>query len=301
MNLFKKFIFAPFFIISFLAFCYLLNLIIKDTGILLSLEISSLINLIIISGLAFVSSLFFVLFATLTQDWKYILASGAIAALASFIFLPLDLAIILGVLLLVSISYTYFFLEKKLHSYITFQATVLLPPSVKFLASLIVIAASVVFYLLNTSEINKNGFQIPESVIDSIVKLTPLPELPDSDSSLQELSITPEQINVIKQNPQLAKQYGLTENALDALLHPATAPENPIKGIIKQQTEQFLAPYKNLIPIFLTLLFFLTLNSFLYIYSLLLTPLLWLTFYILEKTNFIHFELEMREIKKMVV
>lgn len=301
MILLKKFLFAPFFIVSFLGFCFLLKLVLKDTGILLSLEISSLINLIIISGLAFVSSLFFVLFATLTQDWKYTLAIGAIAALAPFIFLPLDLAVILGVLLLVSLSYTYFFLDKKLHSYVTFQPTVLLAPSVKFLASLILIAASVVFYLLNTSEINKNGFQIPESVIDSVVKLTPQAQTLEGNSDLEQLSITPEQINILKENPELAKQYGLSENALDALLHPATAPENPIKGIIKQQTEQFLAPYANLIPIFLTLLFFLTLHSFLYIFSLLTVPLVWGIFYLLEKTNFVHFELEMREIKKMVV
>ncbi len=84
------------------------------------------------------------------------------------------------------------------------------------------------------------------------------------------------------------------------------APNNPIgtdliKQTVKDQVQGFIKPYLNFIPAILAVLLFLTLQSLTSILNLLIYPLLWLTFLILEKTGFTKFEVEMRQVKKLVV
>jgi len=74
-----------------------------------------------------------------------------------------------------------------------------------------------------------------------------------------------------------------------------------IKQTVKDQLEGFLKPYLGFIPALLTIILFLTLQSLTSFINLLIYPMLWIIFYIFEKTGFIKFTIEKRPVKKMVI
>ncbi|MDO8640997.1 MAG: hypothetical protein Q7R33_05585, partial [Nitrosarchaeum sp.] len=157
---------------------------------------------------------------------------------------------------------------------------------------------SITYYLSINKELSQKGFEIPDSLIDSTLKLMPQTNLPTA----QLPQLPPEQIELLKQNPDLLKQYGVDPKLLDSLPTQTTNSTNElIKPLIKDQLQNIIKPYQNFIAPVLALLFLLTLQSFTAILGLFISPILWLIFLLLEKTNFIHFESEMREVKKMVV
>jgi len=120
-------------------------------------------------------------------------------------------------------------------------------------------------------------------------------------------AISQEQIDLLKQNPDLLRQSGLDPKILDTLSQPKAAQtpqsltQNLVKQTVKDQIQNLIKPYQNFIPAGLTLLLFLTLQSLTSIINLLIYPLLWLAFFILEKTGFVKFETEQRPVKKLVV
>ena len=78
-------------------------------------------------------------------------------------------------------------------------------------------------------------------------------------------------------------------------------PADLIKQTVKDQIQGFIKPYLGFVPAGLALLLFLTLQTITSLTNLLIYPLLWLTFYILEKAGFITFTQEMRPVKKIVI
>ena len=78
-------------------------------------------------------------------------------------------------------------------------------------------------------------------------------------------------------------------------------PDSLIKGVGEDQIQSFIKPFLGYVPFILALLLFLTLQSLTSLINLLIYPLLLLTFFILEKTGFVKFTTEMRQIKKLVV
>src|SRR3990172_10609958 len=113
--------------------------------------------------------------------------------------------------------------------------------------------------------------------------------------------IPPEQLDLLKKNPDLLKQYGLDPKLLDTLTAPqksTAAPANLtnelIKQTVKDQVQNFIKPYLNFIPAGLAILLFFTFHAFISIANLLISPLLWLIFLILEKTGFTKFTVEQR-------
>lgn len=114
------------------------------------------------------------------------------------------------------------------------------------------------------------GFQIPDSLIDTALKMTPLDAASDQNSILTQLPV-------------------------------AELMRDTIKQTIKDQIQGFIKPYINFIPAILTVLLFLTLQSLTSLLNILVYPLLWLIFFILEKTGFVTFTTEMRPVKKLIV
>lgn len=74
-----------------------------------------------------------------------------------------------------------------------------------------------------------------------------------------------------------------------------------VKEALKDQIQNLIKPYLGLIPAVVAALLFFTLQALTSLVSLLIYPLLWLIFLILEKIGFVKFTTEMREVKKMVV
>src|SRR3989344_5413363 len=119
MVILKKLVFAPFFLISFIILIYQLKIFSTGYDFIFSLSTDTLVILTAISGLVSLSSLLFVLFATLSQDWKYVLPVGILGSIIPFLFLEVGLAIVLSVAILVSLLLTFLNLESSLKSYVT--------------------------------------------------------------------------------------------------------------------------------------------------------------------------------------
>lgn len=264
MNIAKKLIFASFFIITFALLTFTFNPILQSYDFIFSLSLATLIQLIILATLFSLTSLFFVLFATLASDWRLILPIGILGSAVPFIFLEIGLAIVLAVGILVSLMLSFLGVENSLKSYLTFQPATLFGPHIRHLSTLLILAFCLIYFLSINQTISQNGFQIPDSLIDSALKFTP-----ESQSSI----------------PQAAQE--LTNDL--------------IKQTVSEQLQNFIKPYLGFVPSLLAIVLFFTLQSLTSLINLANLPLLWITFYILEKSGFIKFTTEMRPVKKMII
>lgn len=315
MLILKKLIFALPFLIFLAWFFYSLNFFFKDIYLIFGLNLSILLQLIWLTAALGLASVCFIIFCTITNDWKFILPVSTLGSLIPIAILPTpaSLAIFIGSFL--SLNFVYFILNGKLKTYLTYSANTLLTPSIKNLVSFLIITASLAFYLSAQAEIKQNGFKIPDSLIDTALNFA-TPQIPDvKGESIAQVSLTPEQIELLKQNPDLLKQQGIDPKTLDQLSQPASSPKSPlssqspttgpsndlVKNLLQSQIQNLVKPYLNLIPIFLAGMFFITLHSIFSIISILIPLILISIFWVFEKTGFIKFEKEMREVKKLVV
>lgn len=298
----KKLIFAPLFLIIFSILIYQLNPLLKSYDFIFSLSLSTFINLLIISALILGASFSFVLFATFALDWKIVLPVGILASLICFLFVEPSLGVVLFVGSLISMILSFISLENTMKSYLTFNPSSILGPSIRQLTTLLILIFCISYFLSISKIVSTKGFQIPDSLLDTALKFAPQIQ---SDGQTEMPKLSSDQIDLLKKNPTLLKQSGLDPSILDNLGKNLQAPLNSandlIKKTVKDQIQSFIKPYQSFIPILLAALLFLTLQSLTSILNLLVYPLLWITFYILEKTGFIKFIEEMRPVKKMVI
>lgn len=307
MKIFKKLLFAPLFLGLLTVSLYqALGLFSIDSAI--SFNFLPLIYLCIYLLLA---SFFYVLFVSFSNDLKYAAPFIILASIIPVFLFDLNLAVVLGFGVLVVLFAGYYQLTHKLKAYITFSPTILLIPSIKLITTLLILVLSFGYYLSINKIIKEEGFSVPEGLIEAVIKFS----MPQNDLDLVKgdkylAQITQEQIDFLKSNPLLLKQQGLDPSILDNLsvstpapkaTKVSTIPNDITKKLITGQFNKILDPYKNFIAPFLAVLFFITLQSLSSLLSLLLYPLVSLSFYILEKSGFLKFEKEIREVKKMVV
>lgn len=296
MLLFKKLSFAPFFIASLIYTLYLLNSILSSPEILLSLDLNALILPLSLTALILMTSFLYVVFVTLSQDLGLITVVSIIASFTPFIIFPTNLSLILGIGIFIGLMFVYFTLNNELKTYINFNPTNLLSPSIKNLATVFIIIFSIALFFITSSSIKNNGFKIPDSLINNLINLTPIPQL-----SKQNLKIDPKDLELIRQNPTLLEQYGIDLQTLDKLTNPNTSLESVFKDNIRKTLEDNLAPFISWIPIIASLFFFLSLKGVVSLLSIFLGVFISLVFLLIEKINLIHFIKEMREVKKLVV
>lgn len=310
MVIFKKLIFAPFFLIVFALLVLNLAPILSSYDFIFSLSAATFIQLIIIAILAILSSFLFTVFMVLSQDWKLIIPVIILSSILTVVVIPSALAVIWSVIILVCLLLISIMLDKTLKKYLNFQPTKLFSPIIKQLSGLLILSFCLIYFLSTSQLISQQGFTIPDSLIDTALKMSPtsIPEEP-SNPSVQVPSIDPDQIELLKKNTQLLQQYGLNPQMLDSLTNPSNLTQTPlttvtndlIKQTVKEQVDNLLKPYLGFIPIILALALFLTLKSLTSLISIFIPPLLWIIFLILEKTGFIHFEVTQRPVRKMVI
>ncbi|MDD5416314.1 MAG: hypothetical protein PHE48_04950 [Candidatus Daviesbacteria bacterium] len=305
---FKKLIFAPLFLISFLTLIYLTTPLFRSYDFIFSLSLNTLITLIYISVLISFSSLLFILLATIAEDWRISLSTAIIGSAIAFVFMDPVFAVIFAVAIFISFLLSNLSLDVALKSYLNFQPSSLLGPPARHLSGLLILTICIVYFFSTSKIIAQNGFQIPDSLIDTAIKMAPLPTTGTQTEQANLPQITGEQIELLKKNPDLIKQSGLDPKILDSLanssktsLAPQELSNNLIKQTVKDQVQNFLKPYLGFVPAVLAILLFLTFQFLVSILNLLIYPLLWLIFLILEKTGFVKFETEQRTVKKMVV
>lgn len=308
MNMVKKLALAPLFLIVFSLLVYQLTPFLKSYDFIFSLSLDSLIQFILVAVLFSLSSFLFVLLSTLASSWKISVPISAIASLLPLLFISSSLALVFTAGILISTMLTYLSLNETLKSYLTFKPEALLGPAIRRLSTLLILAFCVIYFLSTSKIVAEKGFQIPDSLIDTALKMSPVDLSSEQNSVTPGLpNISPEQLDLLKKNPDLVKQYGLDPSILNNLNQPkSTKPstntaQELIKQTVKNQIQGYIKPYQNFIPAGLALLLFLTLQSLTSIINLLIYPLLWITFYILEKTGFVRFEVEQRPVKKLIV
>lgn len=290
MNLIKKLAFAPLFLITFTLLVYQFAPLLISYDFVFSLSMTTLTNLIAVSALIFASCLLFVLFASIAQDLKLTLPVACLSALIPILFLKPSLGLILSVAIFVSLLLIYLSLDNTLKSYLNFQPSALLGPSIRHLSGLLILSFCLVYFLSISNVVSQNGFQIPDSLIDTALKIA-APSTSDTQSEQISLpQLTPDQLDLLKKNPDLLKQSA-----------PQSLTNDLIKQTAKDQIENFIKPYSGFIPAALAVILFLILQSITSIINLLIYPLLWIIFFVLEKTGFIRFEIEQRPVKKLVV
>jgi hypothetical protein len=320
MIYFKKLFFAPLFLITFFYCTYQANQLIKlSTNLVFSLEISSFIALISFSVFIILASLFFVLTITLSQDFKFTLPLALIASLSPLIFSQKLESIFLAAIFLISLVCTNLYLQSRLKTYITFSTNSLVVSPTKALAKILILCISLLFFMNIKADIEKNGFHLPDSLIDTAISLSAPQGLDTIDGVqvkgakylAQNITLTPEQIDLLKQNPDTLRQFGVDPKMLDQLNNQNLQfnPQNITQGgtqtiaknLIKTQVDTLLKPYLIFIAPLLALLFFGTVYSLASLIMLPLPLLVWLIFSILESSKFLSFQKEIREVKKLVV
>lgn len=308
MILLKKLIFVPLFLVSLISLAYLLNPFLKSYDFVFSYSANTIINLVSISALIFTSSLLFVLLATIADDWRISIPVALIGSLVSFIFIDYSLAFVLSAGIFLSLLFANLNLNVALQSYLQFKPSHVLGPSIRHLSEVLILALCITYFFSASRIIAQAGFQIPDTLIDAAYGLykSASPNIQQTETALTQL--TPEQQDLLRKNPDLIRQSGLDPKMIENLLNPQKNTESPlnlvdttIKQTLKEQVQNFIKPYTNLIPAGLSVLLFFSLQFFVSIMNILTSLLLWLIFQVLEKTGFVKFEITMREVKKLIV
>lgn len=320
----KKLVFAPLFLSLVLILIYLFKLVLgKYIEVFLGTW-GGLYELGLISLIIILASLSYCLYITFTQDVKYYLGLAIIGSLIPFIFLSPPLALVTAIGFFISLSVTYFNLMSGLKTYVNFQPAAILSFPVKTLNTFLVLSLSLVFYFHSNSIIATQGFKIPDPVLDWAIDLSLQGNVPVRGEVYlaQAATLSPEQLNLLKQNPQLLEQFGLSQNDVDNFLQN-TAPQSiqsinqnagrtvsslpgmnlkdTVKTQITNSLDQLIKPYLFAIPILLAFLFYSICSFALWIFSVFLSPAILLVFYVLEKTDFIKFANETRIVKKIII
>ncbi len=303
MNTVKKGIFGVVFLGVYAGMVMMVGPLVAEGNNIFSLDLGYLNRVIEVAGLLLLSGTLFAVFGILASDWAYVLPVSLLASVAPMLLLPVNVGYVLGVGTALSLIITYSLLSPRLKTYVNFSANQILGPSVKLLVTLLMLVISLVYFLNAKAAIDKNGFEIPDSLIETALKLSPASEV--SIDSAPKLPISQDQINELKKNPDLLKQYGVDPKILDTINQPAkqvtNATNDLIKKTIKDQVAQLVRPYLGFIAPLFGLLFYLSLSTFTSLLMILVYPLLWLIFYLLKLSGYVHFEKEMREVQKLVV
>lgn len=340
----KKLIFAvPFFGLLYFFF-FQISPFFSDFGLMFNFELSILYKILAtLASLGF-ACLMFVLFAALANDRKIVLPVGLLASFIPLLVFPNMYGAILMAGLIGVFPLSFFLLENRLKTYVNFSSTALFVPAIKSLATLILLVTSIAFYFSVDATIKRDGFKIPEALIDTALKFSMPSENVQGVQIAQVPNLTQEQIDFLRQNPDLLKQYGLDPSILNpasqnsqnqntqtpasssapsgsgqstgSSAQPKTSkptsttstPKSPtstsndfIKGLVQAQFQKIIDPYIPYIAPTLALIFFVTFQSLFSLMAIFLPLIISLTFAVFEKTGFVKFEKEMREVKKLVV
>lgn len=313
MDYVKKLLFA---LLSLIALYFLINQSQSFMGgysALLSVDATQLLGLLLLALYTSFFSLLTIFFLTFSNSWKFTLPFSVVVFILGEA-LSGDLIIGGGFALATLISYPL--LRARLLTYLTFHPIPVFTPSIKTLAHMMVIVLAISYFVRVDTQISQHGFQIPDSLVDTALQFSSLPsqtstpETPKATPTTPTLpQISPQQLALLKSHPELLKQYGLDPSILDQINTPSkptphTSSPSPtlnIKSLVKNQLQSMVKPYTGMIAPLLALLFFLTLYSLLSITNLVVYPLILGIFYLLEQTGFVHFEKEMREVKKLVI
>lgn len=308
----KKLLFSLPFLLSFLAFLLNFKPFLKNPTLLLELNSNVIFQSIYLVIFLLLANLFLAILITLAPNWKICLPVFGLGALSSFFILPPLWGFLLAPALLLAFSLNYYLLGKKLAGYLSFQPIPLLSPFIKQTTILILLVITIIFYLAVDIKIKEDGFTVPDSLIETSMKMIPketsfnvFSQENQEPLNLADFNITPQQIEELKKNPEVLKQYGLDPALLDELTNPQANNESPspnlIRTMVKSQLQSFIKPYQGYIPIILAALFFLSLSWISSLLMIIVNILLIVIFWALKIAGFTNYQTETREVQKLII
>ncbi|OGE31510.1 hypothetical protein A2631_00095 [Candidatus Daviesbacteria bacterium RIFCSPHIGHO2_01_FULL_44_29] len=302
MYYWKKLVFIPFYLASFFAALYLSKTLLSDYSGIFVLSMPSFMNLLLFAGAILLCSFFFCVMIALSQDWKVTAGALLISNMLCFIMFPLPENIILALGVLCMSGLIYVLLENKLKTYLTFQPTILLTPSIMNLSKLLIVLFSITYFFNLTTVLAEKPFRIPDELIDPVASFISASALGESPEPAMK-NLSKQQLEAVKANPQLLTQFGLSEEALGQFTSSSltASPKALVKKGLADQAEALIKPYQGAIPALFSAIFFLSFSSVVSLMGVLIAPLVWFLFYLLEVTGFTKLTKEMREVKKLVV
>ncbi len=336
----KKSLFGIIFLILFSGFHFFLVPLLSSYEWIFGLNQSAFSQIGQLAILLIFSAFSFIVFSALCDDKKIGIGVSVLGGLTPLLFAQNSTGLILAGLYLLALIGNYFLLENTMRHYYNFSPTTLLIPPIKNLFTALLLILCIGYYLSINAVIKQQGFVLPESIIpDSVVQQLinqQTSQYIKGDKYIAQLpQLTPEQLQLLKQNPEVLRQYGVDpaileqyESTTPAQSSASTTSTNknptqvptitsapipagsliPSVAMIKKMA---LAPINDLLnqyqflvaPILALLLFsaFSFISFIFFFFNLISGGLIKLIFYLLEKSGFIHFEKELREVKKIVI
>lgn len=265
MLYFKKLIFGLPFILAVAAFAWQIEPFLQDFSLLFSFNFNLLYQTIMLVATIAMVAYLFTVFAVLASDWILVLPVIIIACLFTIIFVtaPMSFFLAIGLLVIFAISFaqTYNKVTKNPTSFHV-SGDVVKPSG--FLITLIILVASITLYF----SVSASSDKAIQKIIDSVVSIS----------------------SGIMKTQQLPQNTAAQDLALEAA-----------KPMITKQVTDMIKPLRPAIPFLVVFYFYLNFQFLASIAAFFLSPLIYLLFWILQKTKFFHFEVEMRQVNKLVV
>lgn len=329
MPLLKKLVFIPLALVLFATSIFYYQQILMQYLDVFFKPYGGIIEFGILAGIILLTSLSWIIFMCFSQSFKFLIIPLLISAAIPFLLFQSNVGLIIGIVFALGLLTTFFNLQTNLKTYINFKPSELLIPAIKLLNTFTLISFSLGYYFYVNTIIQTQGFKLPETLIDWAIDLSLQSQMQGQNPPVlgkkylaQIPTLTQEQINLLKQNPQILQQYGLDPNDLDEFV-PGTPSNEPIspnqnavsitpslpganlKDILKAQIsdsiESMLKPYHYVIPVVLAFMFYSLSSLILWLLSFFLTPIISLIFLIFDKSGFVTYQKEMREVKKMII
>lgn len=329
MPVLKKIVFIPLALVLFTTSIFYYQQILKQFLDVFFKPYGGIIEFGILAAIILFTSLSWIIFMCFSQSFKYLIIPLLISVAIPFLLFQSNVGLVIGIIYALGLLTTFFNLQTNLKTYINFKPSELLIPAIKLLNTFTLISFSIGYYFFVNTIIQTQGFKLPETLIDWAIDLslqsqqTQNPQVLGKKYLAQIPTLTQEQIDLLKQNPQILQQYGLDPNDLDEFVPGTNTANEPIspnqnavsitptlpganlKDILKAQIsnslEAMLKPYHYAIPVVLAFMFYSLSSLILWLLSFFLAPIISLIFLIFDKSGFVTYQKEMREVKKMII
>lgn len=274
-----------------------LKKIFEAPNFLFSLKFDSYLSFLwLILGVYFVAGSF-ALVVTLSPGIYSKIASFILSSLSVFLVFEDPLfSMIAASLLFVVFLFGTWEIRNQIVSYFHFNPKVIFSSSLHPFTTLLTIILSVGFFFSYNSYIQKNGFSLPQELIDQVAALT-----------VKNISnqISQEGGQRLKVDPDQLKKLGLKEQDLESALSNNTELASQVSGKLSLELrgnlQNLINPYLSFIPIVAAVLLFFTTHSLVGLGFFLIPMALSLVFFVLEKTKIISFEEQTQVVKRLVL
>jgi ABC-type multidrug transport system fused ATPase/permease subunit len=303
MQLIKKLLFGVIWLIVTVWELLLIKSLLLNPQPIVGFDVDSLISFLILGLALIINGSLLGIFVALADDWKLVLPVILCSAICGYAVTvgggTESITVSVGLLIIGVLAFLVF--KQSLKSYLNFDAAKILSGGLKMYVFGLIFVISLSYFMLAKIRVENEGFSLPDSLIDSVISMVPKDTQSVENTSLSGLQISPDQIELLKNNPETLQKMGINPAMLDSIGGQNTTSDDLVKLSVKSQLDKMIEPYIDWIPLFLAISLFFTLTTISSLIMFCGLIFIWIVFYLLEKSGFISFNKEMREIRKLVV